>query len=91
MLYEVGDKVTVRNDLEEKKYGNSYDVVPKCSATEQMVAMAGKTVTISEIDETWQRYEIAEDEYHFCWVDDMFEKPNPIELKDVAKSLNSLL
>lgn len=66
MKYKVGDKVKVREDLDENvEYG--YE-----EATEEMLAFRGKVVTIEKIMFD-REYIILEDIKKWYWTDEMFE------------------
>lgn len=73
--FQIGDKVTVRSDLElNTTYGmegNPYVDI----AVNEMVDFAGKTVTIKEVDyhDGNLSYEIEEDKGAWSWTDEMFE------------------
>jgi len=65
-LFNVGDKVTIREDLiEGERYGND-------TVADDMLKMCGKTVTIEETNLYGQSdtYKIVE--FGFNWTDDMF-------------------
>ena len=65
-LYEVGDKVTIREDLfEDGQYGSD-------NVCDDMLQLCGKTVTIEETNVFGfeDKYRIAE--YGYNWTDDMF-------------------
>lgn len=79
MIYEVGDKVRIRKDLEVGKEYND------CSFTEDMTEFLGKEVTITYIGEQGEWYEIEEDEQRHFWSNEMIEG---IERKSKAKLLD---
>jgi hypothetical protein len=64
--YQVGDKVVVRSDLENKDYGGLY-------AMPSMVELAGETVTITNYDSVANDYRISEDSGDWFWNNEMFE------------------
>jgi hypothetical protein len=60
---KVGDRVVIKPDL-------SVDDNYPCGVTDEMVALAGQVVTVSEIISTEANYQIVkieEDEYGFSW------------------------
>lgn len=66
--YCIGDKVKVRNDLQNEVYYSSHGNL--CGSVEDMCKLRGKTVTISQVCGNGL-YEIEEDD--FIWADTMFE------------------
>lgn len=81
MKYKVGDKVRVREDL---KHG--MDIM--FGVSKEMEALAGKTVTISEVYS--DRYYIKEDGRNICysWSDEMFEdKPTTLSTAEMIAAL----
>lgn len=77
MKYEVGDIVKVREDL---KAGNDNG---KLYVTSDMAELAGKLVTIYDIDGDY--YHIVEND--FLWTDDFFEDKENDEDCDVDKTI----
>lgn len=79
MRYKVGDKVRVRKDLVvDEKYDGEYFI-------ENMTQYRGKTVTIYEVFEDVNRYEIKEDHEAWSWNDEMFE---PLESENSTDEAN---
>lgn len=71
-LYQVGDRVIVRNDLNQTaRYFMNGSREVSDIATRDMVALRGQTVTISEIVPNG-KYRIRELAYR-VWTDEMFE------------------
>ena len=71
--YEAGDKVRVRADLTS---GCKYSMLDGgCSliVMDDMVSFVGKEVTIKQ-SLGKRGYLIKEDDYRFCWTDEMFER-----------------
>lgn len=68
MRYQVGDKLIVREDLEEDEY---YDGI--FFNTDMYKAWRGKEVTISRVSNIF--YEVIENEW--VWSESMFELPIP--------------
>lgn len=77
-LYNVGDAVVVKSNLRknvdyhmksgpEVAYGYN-------NATDEMIELAGTVVHIAK--QTGGQYLIEEDDYSFCWTDEMFEPIN---------------
>lgn len=68
MKYKVGDKVKVREDLEQKLYGGFF-------VTQEMLELKGKEVTITEINKSGFSgrcgYRVGGLSWH--WTDEMFE------------------
>lgn len=64
MKYDVGNKVKVKSDLEKTDDVSVYGV----GTNDDMVKMAGKTVTINDVRA--DSYKIKEDDY--VWTDEMF-------------------
>lgn len=62
--YKIGDKVIVREDLEEGKLYGYYSV------NEDMFPLRGKIVTIYDIG--YNFYILKEDIHKWCWTDEMF-------------------
>ena len=82
MKYKVGDKVKVREDLSTDKM---YD---GCYFTHSMILFLGKTVTISKVSWSINRYEIKEDLGTWNWTDEMFESlesENPADETNVSE------
>ena len=73
-LYQVGDVVKVREDLEHKPYYMDNDKYNYANAVDEMIALAGKYVTIEEQYRfaNSARYLIKEDHGVFYWTDEMF-------------------
>ena len=69
MKYKVGDKVRVRKDLKKGTYYYMSDKTIANDATQSMIDLAGKTVTIYGTH--LNQYRIKE--CSFEWTDDMFE------------------
>ena len=67
--FKVGDIVTVRKNLKLAWYGN-----PRCEAVRDMVAQAGKSFKICEIDETHIFLDKPFPFQHWDWCAEMFEK-----------------
>lgn len=94
-LYKPGDKVIVRQDLNE---GTAYYMsMPNdrigTYAVDEMLEFAGRTVTIVEMN-SFDRYHIAEDDQIWNWADGMFiclepedEYIDPADFSDVAALL----
>ena len=80
MKYQVGQKVTVRHDLEQRRYYSSENdshnfVMP------EMYDLRGREVTIEGYNDS--QYYIVEGRYR--WVDAMFEEPNDeVALVDIG-------
>ena len=66
MKYKIGDKVIIREDLEEGKLYGYY------SANKDMFPLRGKIVTICDIG--YNFYILKEDIYKWCWTDEMFSE-----------------
>lgn len=82
MKYKVGDKVRVREDLSTK---DAYD---GCGFVPEMKLFLGETVTIHEVYEDVNRYEIKEDHVAWNWTDEMFESlesENPADETNVSE------
>lgn len=62
--YKIGDKVIIREDLEEGKLYGDYSV------NKDMFSLRGKIVTICDIG--YNFYILKEDIYKWCWTDEMF-------------------
>ena len=76
MKYKVGDRVRVRRDLveDEVPYYMEGSYSNSMIAVGGMVELGGTVVTISAIEENWNKmpqYRIAE--YQCFWTDEMFE------------------
>ena len=72
MQFKKGDKVRVRKDLRK---GNGVN--------DEMMILAGKTVTISRI-KSCGHYAIKEDSHSWCWTDEMFEAPAKFKVGDIV-------
>ena len=71
-LYQVGDRVVVRNDLNQiERYYMSGSREVSDIATRDMVALRGQVVMISEICSSG-KYRVRELQLRF-WTDEMFE------------------
>ena len=71
-LYQVGDRVIVRNNLNQiERYYMSGSREVSDIATRDMVKLRGQIVTISEICSSG-KYRVRELRYRF-WTDEMFE------------------
>ena len=71
-LYQVGDRVVVRNDLDQiERYYMSGSREVSDIATRDMVALRGQVVMISEICSSG-KYRVRELQLRF-WTDGMFE------------------
>ena len=68
--YKVGDKVRVRKDLRRGTDYSMADSRDRLKVNDEMIALAGKIVTISRI-KGCGHYEIEGNRY--CWTDEMFE------------------
>ena len=66
MLYDIGDRVRVKNDLQ---VGQRYKPMP---FLEKMKQFRGQTVTIADKDILANAYLIEEDGQSSFWTDDMF-------------------
>lgn len=74
--YQVGDKVIVRSDISLDAFYSMEDNLFSDIIVEEMVALAGKTVTIGEIYKPYCDefcYKILEDAGDWNWTDEMFE------------------
>lgn len=76
-LYQPGDTVRIRSDLEENKMYDSEYGEPGTFATPSMLRYAGRTVTIERVykgasDAQWF-YKIEEDGNEWWWCDGMFD------------------
>lgn len=81
MIFKVGDKVKIREDLVEGKYKGPLYV------NDEMAQMAGKTLTIKVLRLTRECYTVEENEWD--WNDEMLEKlPN---LKPVDQVIGELV
>lgn len=69
-LYQVGDRVHVREDLSEDVIYHMADSDLTDVALYEMVKLAGEVVTIKK---NLPKYLIEEDSGWFYWVDEMFE------------------
>ncbi len=69
MLYKKGDRVVVRPDLNGNDTYHMSDQDMWNVATEEMVALAGRVVTISHVG---RQYEVEEDPCGWDWTDEMF-------------------
>lgn len=78
--YKVGNKVRVRRDLRRNTDYFMADHSRAVRATNSMIKLAGKIVTISKIA-SCGHYEIEEDPDDWCWADEMFESPAKHEFK----------
>ena len=67
MKYKVGDKVRIRSDLKVGERYGDFDF------SKDMKEFLGKQVTIEESFENFNSYDIKEDDYGFCWTDEMIE------------------
>lgn len=75
MKYKVGDKVVVREDLRRnREYSMESDIDNSNTATDEMVKLRGKVVTITDVSENGQ-YVINNQEgrFSFLWTDEMFK------------------
>lgn len=67
MLFRVGDKVKIKDNIKQGRYYNisndQHDLI-----TEDMMCMAGKIVTISQV---FSKYHI--EEFYNNWVEGMFD------------------
>lgn len=84
-LYQPGDTVRIRSDLETDKMYDSENGVPGTFATQSMLRYAGRTVTIKKAiqgasDDSWF-YRIKEDGNEWWWCDGMFV---PVETKELS-------
>ena len=68
-MYQVGDRVRVRCDLNQRQTYYTANKEDYNSATNDMVLFAGKVVTIS--DQIYGQYRVKE--CAFYWTDEMFE------------------
>ena len=66
MLYDIGDRVQVKDDLQ---VGQRYRPMPFLA---KMKSYTGRTVTIVDKDMLANAYLIAEDNESSFWTDDMF-------------------
>ena len=66
MLYDIGDRVRVKNDLQ---VGQRYRPMPFLA---KMKGYTGRTVTITDKDILANAYLIEEDSESSFWTDDMF-------------------
>lgn len=71
MKYKVGDKVRVRKDLKVNSRYYSADKKHSDVAVDEMVKLAGKTVTVEKTYNKIGKYSIKEANY--VWTDEMFE------------------
>ena len=75
MKYKVGDKVVVREDLHRnREYSMESDIDNSNTATDEMVKLRGKVVTVTDVSENGQ-YVINNQKgrFSFLWTDEMFE------------------
>ena len=80
MKYKVGDKVRVRENLSAwEEYDNG------CCFNSSMTVFLGKTVTIFDVREDINRYQIEEDHGTWNWTDSMFE---PLESENSTDETN---
>lgn len=82
MKYEVGDKVMVRNDLEDNTRYGEYNFV------KEMNRLKNKIVTIDKVVENFCYYTIKED--CFRWTDEMFEPVKEMSAKDALKAYGDM-
>lgn len=71
MLYNVGDKVLVIEDLREDRIYAMEDGTHSVGVVEEMMRFAGTTVTIGEATDRY--YFLEEDVEKYWWTDEMFE------------------
>ena len=94
---EIGDRVLVRHDLEQKRYSHLHDEGTRNSVTSEMYWLAGQYVTIRDITgihqpETGDQY-VIEELRGVAWVTDMFDlsefmiKPIDISKDDLMEFL----
>ena len=74
MKYKVGDKVTIKKDLNADTH-----YTDRCWVVKEMEKLAGETVTIDHIYDGYAIYGVEENEWD--WVDEMFEEPKPVKPK----------
>ena len=94
-LYKPGDKVIVRQDLDEVTayYMATPDDKLGTYAVDEMLEFAGRTVTIFGMN-PFDRYYIVEDNQMWSWSDAMFiciepedEYIDPVDFSDIAALL----
>ena len=71
MKYKIGDKVRVRNDLEEGKWYSMNNHTFSDFVNSKMITFKGKEVTILA-DNCFGMYRIKEDNGEYHWTDEMF-------------------
>lgn len=71
MIYNIGDIVYVRNDLNMETTYIAEDDFYEEIVVPDMMEFKGKYVVISDVDEDWCKYYIAECDW--CWVSSMFD------------------
>lgn len=74
MKHEIGDKVTIRDDLEEDKRYKMSDSKLSNYIAQPMANMKGRTAEITKVYEYGYRIDI--DNSKFIWTDSMFEDGN---------------
>ena len=75
MKYKVGDKVVVREDLRRnREYSMESDIDNSNTATDEMMKLRGKVVTVTDVSENGQ-YVINNQKgrFSFLWTDEMFK------------------
>ncbi|WP_283695771.1 hypothetical protein [Clostridium perfringens] len=79
-MLKVGDKVKVREDLaiRQRMGYNS-----QCFVTGEMRKYIGEVVTISKIN-NYDRYSIKEDDNKYRWTEDMFDKIEEDNMKELT-------
>lgn len=95
MMYKVGDKVRVRQDLEVGKTYGDEKGLSDCFCTKGMTINRGEVVEITNVDKTYCRYKVKGNSQY--WTCDMFEglaseceKPNKTQKFKVGDLIKGL-
>lgn len=81
MLYNIGQKVLVRKDLDWRKSYSMEGDLHTNSVSISMQKFRGKIVTITHLSSGGSGYRIKEDNQEWVWTDEMLELSNEITLK----------
>lgn len=86
--FEIGDRVLVRTDLEERKSYKNVSNSKSDTATEYMLNFCGKVCTISD---SYGKYRLKEDEKQMNWTETMFilDKDEAESILNSAKSITA--
>lgn len=87
--YKVGDRVLVRDDLEDHGwYAMCGSSIKDCAVINMIDRFSGRLVTIKSVSD---KYRICEDDGVYNWTDEMFNGLVELELDDKEISADELL